>query len=50
MRTGFHEGLMEQAIAKAFDVPLRTVQHANMALGDIGEVAALARTRQKSIV
>ena len=44
MRTGFHEGLMEQAIAKAFNVPLKTVQQANMSLGDIGEVAAQART------
>jgi DNA ligase-1 len=44
MRTGLHEGLMEQAVAKAFDVPLATVQKASMALGDIGEVAALAKT------
>jgi DNA ligase-1 len=26
MRTGFHEGLMEQAVAKAFHTPLETVQ------------------------
>jgi DNA ligase-1 len=44
MRTGLHEGLMEQAVAKAFDVPLATVQKAGMALGDIGEVATLAKT------
>jgi DNA ligase-1 len=44
MRTGLHEGLMEQAVAKAFDVPLVAVQKASMALGDIGEVAALAKT------
>jgi DNA ligase-1 len=44
MRTGLYEGLMEQAVAKAFDVPLATVQKASMALGDIGEVAALAKT------
>ena len=42
MRTGFHEGLMEQAIAKAFDIPLETVQYASMALGDTGETAELA--------
>ena len=47
MRTGLHEGLMEQAVAKAFDVPLATVQKASMALGDIGEVAALAKTEGK---
>ena len=40
MRTGLHEGLMEQAVARAFDVPLQKVQHAAMVLGDIGEVAA----------
>jgi DNA ligase-1 len=43
MRTGLHEGLMEQAVAKAFDVPLATVQSASMALGDVAEVAALAK-------
>jgi DNA ligase-1 len=43
MRTGLNEGLMEQAVAKAFDVPLATVQKASMALGDIGEVAAIAK-------
>ena len=50
MRTGFHEGLMEQAIAKAFDVPTKTVQHANMALGDIGETAYLAKTNKGALV
>jgi len=45
MRTGFHEGLMEQAVAEAFDIPLATVQNASMALGDVGEAAALAKTR-----
>ena len=44
MRTGLHEGLMEQAVAKAFAIPLATVQKASMALGDIGEVAAIAKT------
>ena len=43
MRTGLYEGLMEQAVAKAFDIPLATVQKASMALGDIGEVAAIAK-------
>lgn len=45
MRTGLHEGLMEQAIARAFDVPLQKVQHAAMVLGDIGEVARLLKTQ-----
>jgi DNA ligase-1 len=39
MRTGLSEGLMEQAVAEAFDVPLQRVQYAGMVLGDIGEVA-----------
>jgi len=44
MRTGFHEGLMEQAVAKAFNAPLATIQKASMAFGDIGEVAEKAKT------
>ena len=44
MRTGLHEGLMEQAVAKAFDVSVQKVQHASMVLGDIGEVAATLKT------
>ena len=47
MRTGFHEGLMEQAVAKAFEIPLATVQRANMTIGDIGEVAATAKAEGK---
>jgi DNA ligase-1 len=43
MRTGFHEGLMEQAVAKAFDAPLEEVQKASMTIGDVGEVAAVAK-------
>jgi DNA ligase-1 len=45
MRTGLHEGLMEQAVASAFNVPLQEVQHASMVLGDIGEVAATLKTK-----
>jgi DNA ligase 1 len=44
MRTGIHEGLMEQAVARAFDVPLQKVQYAGMVLGDIGEVAETLKT------
>src|SRR3989304_4593542 len=47
MRTGFHEGLMEQAVAKAFEIPLATVQKASMTIGDIGEVAAMAKAEGK---
>ena len=45
MRTGLHEGLMEQAVAKAFNAPLKKVQHAEMVLGDIGEAAATLKTQ-----
>src|SRR6266496_4351012 len=42
LRIGLREGLVEEAIAKAFDVPLDEVKRANMLLSDIGETAALA--------
>ncbi len=45
MRTGLQEGLMEQAVAKAFGVPTQRVRHASMVLGDIGEVAATLKTQ-----
>ena len=44
MRTGFHKGLMEKAVSKAFQVPLGLVQEANMIVGDVAEVAAIAKT------
>jgi DNA ligase 1 len=44
MRTGFHEGLIEHAVAKAFDIPIGLIRNSSMALGDIGEVAEIART------
>lgn len=47
MRTGFHEGLMEMAVARAFDLPLETVQTASMLTGDIGETASLAKSKGK---
>jgi len=47
MRTGLHEGLMEKAVAKAFEAPLAAVQKASMAMGDIGEVATIAKRKSK---
>jgi DNA ligase-1 len=47
MRTGFHEGLMELAISKAFEISFEAVQTASMMTGDIGEVASIARTGGK---
>lgn len=43
MRTGFYEGLMEQAVAEAFKIPLETVQQASMIVGDIGETAVIVK-------
>lgn len=43
LRIGLKEGLLEEAIAAAFSAPVADVQEANMLLGDIGEVAVLAR-------
>jgi len=42
-RIGLQEGLVEAAIAKAFDRPLAAVRRANMLTGDIGAAALLAR-------
>src|SRR5688572_33455195 len=42
-RIGLREGLLEEAIAAAFDVPLDAVRRAHMLTGEIGETALLAR-------
>jgi len=46
LRIGLREGLVEEAIAKAFDVPFEQVREANMLLGDIGQTAALAARKE----
>src|SRR5438270_2569759 len=46
LRIGLREGLVEEAIARAFDVPLEQVKEANMLLGDIGATASLASQKQ----
>ncbi len=43
LRIGLREGLVEAAIAKAFERPLDAVKRAGMLTGDIGETAVLAR-------
>ena len=43
LRIGLREGLVEEAIAKAFGAPLDDVKEANMLLGDIGQAARLAK-------
>jgi ATP-dependent DNA ligase len=43
LRIGLREGLVDAAIAKAFDRPLDEVKWAGMLTGDIGHLATLAR-------
>src|SRR4029079_6699870 len=45
-RIGLREGLVEAAIAKAFDRPLDEVKWAGMLTGDVGALATLARERR----
>jgi DNA ligase-1 len=46
LRIGLREGLVEEAIASAFEVPLERVKEANMLLGDIGQTASLAARKE----
>jgi DNA ligase 1 len=46
LRIGLREGLVEEAIARAFEVPLEQVKEANMLLGDIGATALLASKKE----
>jgi DNA ligase-1 len=43
LRIGLREGLLEAALAKAFDRPLDDVKWAGMLTGDVGRTASLAR-------
>jgi DNA ligase 1 len=46
LRVGLKESLVEEGIAKAYEVPVKDVQRANMLLGDIGETLRLAASNQ----
>ncbi|PYL10191.1 MAG: DNA ligase [Verrucomicrobia bacterium] len=46
LRIGLREGLVEEAIARAFDASLEEVKQANMLLGDIGATAGLAARKE----
>jgi DNA ligase-1 len=46
LRIGLREGLVEEAISRAFEVPLDYVKEANMLLGDIGATALLASQKE----
>jgi DNA ligase 1 len=45
-RIGLREGLLEEAIAAAFDEPIEAVRRAHMLLGDPAEAAELARAHR----
>jgi len=46
LRIGLKEGLVEEALARAFEVAIEEVRQAHMILGDLGEVAGLAEQRK----
>src|SRR2546423_1162489 len=46
LRIGLREGLVEDAVARGFEVPLEQVKEANMLLGDIGATALLASNNE----
>jgi len=46
LRIGLREGLVEEAISKAFGASLEEVKQANMLLGDIGRTAVLASGKE----
>lgn len=43
MRHGFSEGLMEEAVAKAFNVELEKIRLASMVTGDLGKVCEILK-------
>lgn len=48
LRQGALEGVVTEAIARAFDVPAREVRRALMLSGDLGQVAAAARAEGRA--
>ena len=50
LRIGLREGLVEDAIARAFEQPLSQVARVNMLVGDIGETAVRARANDMQAV
>jgi DNA ligase-1 len=43
LRTGAQQGVLQAAVAEAFDQPLSSVQRCQLLIGDLDEVAVLAR-------
>jgi DNA ligase 1 len=46
LRIGLSEGLVEAAIAEAFDVPITQVKRVHLITGDIGETAVRSKNKQ----
>jgi len=46
MRIGLSEGLVEAAVAEAFDVPIAQVKRVHLITGDIGETAVRCKNKQ----
>lgn len=46
LRIGLKEGLVEEAVAEAFNLPPERVRRANLLVGDLGQVAGLAQSGQ----
>ena len=49
MRTGVQEGLLQAAVAQAFAKPLAAIQRCQLLVGDIDEVAVLAKNDQLDV-
>ncbi|HJJ29967.1 MAG TPA: ATP-dependent DNA ligase [Methanocorpusculum sp.] len=49
MRIGVGEGVVKDAVSKAFGVPPEVIEHAHQALNDLGEVACLAKSDPKRL-
>src|SRR5436190_262887 len=46
MRTGVQEGVLQAAVAQAFDKPLAKIQRTQLLVGDLDEVAVLAKRNE----
>ena len=49
MRTGVQEGVLQAAVAQAFGKPLAAIQRCQLLVGDIDEVAVLARNNELEV-
>ena len=49
MRTGVQEGVLQAAVAQAFEKPLAAIQRCQLLVGDIDEVAVLAKNGELDV-